>query len=75
MLTVQSAMYLSKEHTERGWRERGGGGEGGRGGEGGEGERGEREREESARTRENWNSQTLFYKDCSLSSVKNLSNN
>ena len=23
----------------------------------------------------NWNSKTLFYKDCSLGSVKNLSNN
>ena len=45
-------------------RERGGGGErGGREGEGGERE-GERE-----------NSKTLFYRDCSLSSIKNLSNN
>ena len=32
----------------------------------------ERERE---RERENSNSKTLFYKDCSLGSVKNLSNN
>ena len=28
-----------------------------------------------ARERENSNSKTLFYKDCSLGSVKNLSNN
>ena len=32
----------------------------------------QRERE---RERENSNSKTLFYKDCSLGSVKNLSNN
>ena len=35
---------------------------------------GERERERE-RERENSNLKTLFYKDCSLGSVKNLSNN
>ena len=36
----------------------------------------ERERErETERDRENSNSENLFYKDCSLGSVKNLSNN
>ena len=36
----------------------------------------ERERErEKERERENSNSKTFFYKDCSLGSVKNLSNN
>ena len=42
--------------------------EGGRGGREGGREGGERERENS-------NSKTLFYKDCSLGSVKNLSIN
>ena len=54
-------------------RDVGGGGGGGRQGErGGDtgGERGRRDRE-----RENSNSKTLFYKDCSLGSVKTLSNN
>ena len=35
----------------------------------------ERERRERERERERENSNTLFYKDCSLGSVKNLSNN
>ena len=33
------------------------------------------ENEEEEEERENSNSKTLFYKDCSLGSVKNLSNN
>ena len=41
-------------------------------GGGGGGRERERERE---RLRENSNSKVLFYKDCSLGSVKNLSNN
>ena len=35
----------------------------------------EEEERERERERENSNSKTLFYKDCSLGSVKNLSNN
>ena len=31
--------------------------------------------EQRERERENSNSKTLFYKDCSLGSIKNLSNN
>ena len=40
-----------------------------------EGEEEEEEERERERERENSNSKTLFYKDCSLGSVKNLSNN
>ena len=49
---------------------KGDGGEGRKEGRGREGGRGERERE-----RERENLKTLFYKDCSLGSVKNISNN
>ena len=43
----------------------------------GERERGRERQRERERERERWNSisKTLFYKDCSLGSVKNLSNN
>ena len=41
----------------------------------GGGERGEGERVGGEGERENWKLKTLFYKDCSSGSFKNLSNN
>ena len=45
------------------------------GGVNGGGERGEGERVGGEGERENWKLKTLFYKDCSSGSFKNLSNN